>query len=58
MLAVARWTALASVSAALAVLVVALLAREDVAWAAALAAVVVIRHQPNVRRIVEGRRAR
>ena len=57
-LVVARWTALASVSAALAVLVVALVAREDVAWAAALAAVVVVRHQPNVRRMVEARRVR
>ena len=57
-LAVARWTALASVSAALAVLVVALAAREDVVWAAALAAVVVVRHQPNVRRMMEDRRAR
>lgn len=57
-LVVARWTALASVSAALAVLVVALVAQEDVVWAAALAAVVVVRHQPNVRRRMEDRRAR
>ncbi len=57
-LAVSRWTALASVSAALAVLVVALVAGEDVPWAAALALVVVVRHQPNVRRRIEDRRAR
>jgi glycerol-3-phosphate acyltransferase PlsY len=57
-LAVARWTALASVCAALAVLVVALVAREDELWAAALFAVVLVRHQPNVRRRLEARRGR
>lgn len=54
--AVSRRTAPASVSAALAVLVVALVARNDVAWAAALAAVVVLRHQPNLRRWLAARR--
>lgn len=52
----ARWTALASVCAAVAVLVVALVAGEDVLWAAALCAVVVVRHQPNLRRWMAGRR--
>lgn len=46
-LAVWRWIALASVCAALTVLVVALLADQDVGWAAALAAIVVVRHQRN-----------
>ena len=45
-----RGTALASVCAAVAVLVVSLVAREDVLWAAVLCAVVVVRHQPNLRR--------
>lgn len=56
-LAVSRWFALASVSAAVSVLVVALLAQEDVLWGAALAAIVLVRHQPNVRRRLEARRA-
>jgi glycerol-3-phosphate acyltransferase PlsY len=51
-----RWVAAASVLAALSVLVVALVAREDALWAAALATVVVVRHQPNVRRWLEDRR--
>ena len=54
---VARRTAPASVSAALAVLVVALFAMNDVAWAAALAAVVVVRHQGNLRRWLAARRS-
>ena len=53
---VARWTALASVSAALALLLVALVARDDVLWAFALFAIVAVRHQPNVRRRMEERR--
>jgi glycerol-3-phosphate acyltransferase PlsY len=53
-----RWVALASVLAALSVLVVALVRDEDVLWAAALALVVVVRHQPNVRRRLEDRRQR
>ena len=54
--AASRWVALASVCAALSVLVVAALAREDVLWAAALALVVVVRHQPNLARRLERRR--
>lgn len=49
-LAVARWTALASVSAAASALVVALVLREDVLWAAALVAVVLVRHRSNLAR--------
>ena len=49
-LAVSRWIALASVSAALAVLVLALLVPQDIAWAAALALVIVIRHRGNLAR--------
>lgn len=52
-----RWTALASMVAAVTVLVVALVARDDVLWAAALCLIVVVRHQPNVRRRLEARRA-
>lgn len=52
-----RWVALASVCAAVSVVVVALLVREDVAWAAALALVVVARHQPNLARRLDARRA-
>ncbi|MCW2606946.1 MAG: hypothetical protein JWO60_1639 [Frankiales bacterium] len=50
--AVSRWVALASVAAALAVLVVALVREQDVLWAAALAAVVVLRHQGNLVRVL------
>lgn len=42
-----RWIALASVCAALSLVVVALVARQDVAWAAVLFAVVLIRHRAN-----------
>ena len=54
--AASRWVALASISAALSVLVVALVVGEDVVWAACLAAVVVVRHQPNLARRLERRR--
>lgn len=54
--AAAGRTAPASVAAALAVLVIALVAGHDVLWAAALAAVVVVRHQPNLRRWLAARR--
>ena len=47
-LAVSRWIALASMCAALAVLVVAVVAGQDVWWAAALAVVVLVRHTGNV----------
>jgi glycerol-3-phosphate acyltransferase PlsY len=56
-LAVSRWVALASVTAALSVLLVSLVAGDDVLWAAALAAVVVVRHQANMRRRLAERRA-
>lgn len=56
-LLLSRWTALASLSAALTALVVALVAREDVLWAAVLFLVVLVRHQPNLRRRLESRRA-
>jgi glycerol-3-phosphate acyltransferase PlsY len=53
--AASRWVALASVLAALSVLVVAIVVGEDVLWAAALAAIVVSRHQANfVRRLARG----
>lgn len=53
--AASRWVALASVLAALSVLAVAAVAGEDVLWAAALALVVVARHQANfVRRLARG----
>lgn len=55
-LAASRWVALASLSAAVSVLVVALVAGEDIWWAAALATVVVVRHQPNLARRLERRR--
>jgi glycerol-3-phosphate acyltransferase PlsY len=53
-LAASKWVALASVAAAVGVLVVAVVVREDVVWAAALAAVVVVRHQPYLTRLVGG----
>jgi glycerol-3-phosphate acyltransferase PlsY len=46
-LAVSRWIALASVLAALSILVIAVVVRDDVIWAAALAAIVVARHKGN-----------
>ena len=46
-LGVSRWIALASVSAALAVQVTAAVAGHDVAWAAVLFAIVLVRHQGN-----------
>ena len=51
-----RWIALASMAAALSVLVVALLVGEDRLWAAGLAAVVVGRHVQNIRRRLAARR--
>ena len=47
-LALSRWIALASVSAAASILVLALLLREDRLWALVLAAAVIARHQPNL----------
>ena len=49
-LAGTRWIALASVLAGLSVLVVALVAGNDVLWAAALAGVIGLRHRRNFRR--------
>ncbi len=46
-LAASRWIALASVLAAAAVLVIALCAGHDIVWAAALAAVIALRHREN-----------
>ena len=48
--AVSRWVALASVSAALSTVVVALLADEDAVWALVLAGVVLVRHRGNLLR--------
>jgi acyl phosphate:glycerol-3-phosphate acyltransferase len=45
-----RWIALASVTAAVAVLVVAVVVREDVWWGAGLTAVVLLRHRSNLAR--------
>lgn len=45
---VSRWVALASVTAALSVVVVALVVGEDVAWAGLLAAVVLLRHRSHL----------
>ncbi len=56
--AVTRWVALASVAAALSVVVAALVARApgaDVIWAAAVAFVVVLRHRTNFVRWWRGR---
>jgi glycerol-3-phosphate acyltransferase PlsY len=52
-----RWVALASVSAAVTLLVVALVAGEDVLWAAVLVVVILVRHQPNLVRRLDARRA-
>ena len=43
-----RWIALASVAAAVSVLVVAAVAGEDRLWAAGLASIVVVRHRANL----------
>lgn len=52
-----RWVALASMSAALSLLAVAVVVGEDRTWAALLAAIVVLRHRPNVVRRLQARRA-
>jgi glycerol-3-phosphate acyltransferase PlsY len=49
-LAASRWIALASMSAAVGVLLLAVAFGEDRLWAAGLATVVVVRHWPNVQR--------
>jgi glycerol-3-phosphate acyltransferase PlsY len=53
-LVVGRTAALASVTAALSLLVIALVAGDDVLWAAALFAVVAVRHLSNLRRRLAG----
>ncbi|MCW2679947.1 MAG: hypothetical protein JWM62_1348 [Frankiales bacterium] len=55
-LLLARWTALASLCAAFSLLVLAVVADDDVLWAAALFGIVLVRHQRNVRRRFEARR--
>lgn len=54
--AASRWVALASVTAASSVLVLAVVVDEDIVWASALVVVVVARHQPNLARRIEARR--
>ena len=54
--AVSKWVALASVSAAVSLTLVALVAGEDLLWAAALMLVVLARHQPNLAGWLEARR--
>lgn len=49
-LAVSRWIALASVSAALAVVVTAVVAGRDTWWAALIALIIIARHTSNFRR--------
>ncbi|MCU1691925.1 MAG: hypothetical protein JWM64_1016 [Frankiales bacterium] len=53
-LGASRWIALASVSAAVSVVVVAAVLHEDLLWALVLAAVVVVRHQGNLARRLAG----
>lgn len=48
-----RWIALASIAAALALPVLALIFGEDLLWAGLISAVVVVRHRPNVVRRLE-----
>lgn len=55
-LAMSRWFALASVCAAVAVLVVAVVLQEDLLWGVVLALIVLVRHEPNIRRRLEARR--
>lgn len=54
--AASKWVALASVSAAVSLTLVALVAREDLLWASVLMLVVLARHQPNLARRLEARR--
>ena len=49
-LAGSRWIALASICAALAVLVTAVVAGQDIWWAALIAVIVALRHSSNVLR--------
>lgn len=54
--AASRWVALASVTAAAALTVVALVAAEDRLWASVLMLIVLVRHQPNLARRLDARR--
>ena len=54
--AISHWVALASVSAAVSLTLVALVAGEDLLWASVLMLVVLARHQPNLARRLEARR--
>ncbi len=54
-LGLSRWIALASICAALAVLVTAVVAGHDIWWAAAVAAIVLVRHTSNVARRLRAR---
>ena len=56
-LALSRWIALASMSAAVSLLVLALALAEDRLWAAGLALVVLVRHRVNVVKALALRRA-
>ena len=55
-LGASRWIALASMTAAASLLVVALVAQEDRLWAAGLALVVLVRHRANVLKALALRR--
>lgn len=55
-LAASRWIALASVTAALSLPVLAIVLGQDVRWALGLAAVIVVRHRPNLVRRLSLRR--
>lgn len=56
--ALTRWVALASVTAAVTITLVALVAGEDLLWASVLMLVVLVRHQPNLARWYDARRPR
>ncbi|HVE73888.1 MAG TPA: glycerol-3-phosphate acyltransferase [Mycobacteriales bacterium] len=54
---VSRWIALASMSASLVLVAVSFVVGTDVLWAAAIAAIVLIRHRDNVVRRISARKA-
>lgn len=53
-LAASRWIALASILASLSVVAVAVIADQDIWWAACIAAIVLLRHTGNVMRRIRG----
>jgi glycerol-3-phosphate acyltransferase PlsY len=53
-LGLSRWIAAASLSAALAAVVLAVVVREDVLWAALLFAIILVRHRDNLARRMRG----